>query len=108
MHTQRGTAVDVRKDSSSPLAIALFVSAVALLVLVNRGSPAHAATPDTPPPARTAHCVAPFATARGRTVVASASSTRVSARITGHPCMWCCVRSASASRNGAESFKHGT
>jgi hypothetical protein len=54
MHMQRGTAVEVRKDSSSPLAIALFVSAVALLVLVNRGSPAHAATPDTPPPARTA------------------------------------------------------
>ena len=49
MHTQRGTAVDVRKDHSSPLAIALFVSAVALLVLVNRGAPAHAATPDKAP-----------------------------------------------------------
>ena len=49
MHTQRGTAVDVRKDHSSSLAIALFVSAVALLVLVNRGTPAHAATPDKTP-----------------------------------------------------------
>jgi hypothetical protein len=52
MHTQRGSAVDVRKDSSSPLAIALFVSAIALLVLVNRGAPAHAATPDNQAPAR--------------------------------------------------------
>ena len=50
MHMQRGTAVEVRKDQS-PLAIALFISAIALLVLVNR-APAHAATPDTPAPAR--------------------------------------------------------
>ena len=54
MHTQRGAAVEVRKDQSSPLAIALFVSAIALLVLVNRGAPAHAATADHPAPARTA------------------------------------------------------
>jgi hypothetical protein len=52
MHTQRGTAVDVRKDSGSRLAIALFVSAITLLVLVNRGAPAHAATPDNHGPAR--------------------------------------------------------
>ena len=52
MHTQRGAAVEVRKDQS-PLAIALFVSAITLLVLVNR-APAHAATADNPAPARTA------------------------------------------------------
>ena len=52
MHTQRGTAVEVRKDPVSPLALTLFVSAVALLVLVNRGTPAHAAAPDSKAPVR--------------------------------------------------------
>jgi hypothetical protein len=51
---QARTAAEVRKDRSSSLAIGLFLSAVALLVFVNRGAPAHAAEPDAKPPARSA------------------------------------------------------
>jgi hypothetical protein len=51
---QACTAVEVRKDRISPFAIALFLSAIALLVFVNRATPVHAAEPEAKPPTQAA------------------------------------------------------